>query len=40
MKNSAINNRNANRENVNAKQREKYCKDRLKKKVAQGQKQF
>ena len=36
MKNPAINYRNANRENVNAKRREQYCKDRLKKKVAQG----
>ena len=32
MKNSAVNYRNGNRENVNAKQREKYCKDRFKKK--------
>ena len=32
MKNSAVNYRNANRENVNAKRREKYCKDRFKKK--------
>ena len=36
MKNLAINYRNANRENVNAKRREKYCKDRFKKKFAQG----
>ena len=32
MKNSAVNYRNANWENVNAKRREKYCKDRFLKK--------
>ena len=36
MKNSAKSYQSANRENVNEKRREKYCKNSLRKKVAQG----
>ena len=40
MKISAKNYRNANRENVNAKRREKYCKDSLKQKLLKGRNIF
>ena len=36
MKNSAKSYQSANRENINEKRREKYCKNSLRKKVAQG----